>query len=173
MPRTQSHRAKKRSDELIWIRDSSSTTLAASASAEIVSFTDKLATVLGETPKNWTIERIIGNITLTVPAGTTPGRNYSAFLAIDVLDTEASNPPEPFSDQRPYPWVDGRTVFADHTVPASYASPAINGIVLLDMRSKRAVKGIGNELKLFGYHDNGLAANPTIFYTYSALFRMR
>lgn len=173
MPKTQSRAASQRSKELVWIRDSSTSLLQTTTSATLIDFTTKLETVLGENVRNWTIERIIANCVLTVPAATAAGRSYSAFLAIDVIESEGSSQPEPFTDQRSYPWVDGRTVFADHTVSASYASPAINGLFMIDMRSKRAAHGTGKRLELFGYHDNGLGANPTLYWSYSALFRVR
>ena len=112
----------------------------------------------------------------TVPASTSPGRSYFATVAIDVIDREAATAggyPEPFADENHYPWIDGRYVYADHTVPASYASPGVNGITTLDMRSKRKAKGSRTELRLFGYHDNGLGANPVVSIAYSALWRLR
>lgn len=177
MVRTMSKAAQDRSDNLYWTRDSSSVALPASTSSSLISFDGQLAAALGETARNWTIERIIGNLVLSIPASTAPGRSYSAFLGIDILPVESitdGSYPEPFSEQGiQHPWVEGRTVFADHTVPASYASPGINGIIQLDMRSKRRAKGSGFGLRMFGYHDNGLSANPVMYFTYSALWRLR
>lgn len=176
MPRTQSRAAKERSDNLIWTRASSSVTVPATSSGSLIDFTSTLETATGENARNWTIERIIGELIFTVPAGTTAGRSYNVYTAIDIIHNEAigaGNYPEPFSDNITPPWIDGRRVFADHTVPASYASPGVNGIVLLDLRSKRRASGLDQELRMFGYHDNGLSANPTLYYTYSALWRLR
>lgn len=177
MARTPSKASRDRSSNLVWTRDSGNVVVPASAAGSIIDFTGKLETLLGETARNFTIERIIGQGLWSVPASTTPGAHYSGFLAIDLLHTEQIGPgnyPEPFGDDniRP-PWIDGRVVFADHTVPASFTSPAINGIFPIDMRSKRRGAGIGMELRMFGYHDNALAANPTFFFTYSALWRLR
>lgn len=176
MPRTQSAAARQRSNELVWVRHSSSTTVAASSSASLIDFTAHLATALGENTRNWTIERILGNFVWSIPASTAAGRSYAAFAAIDIIEEDAATAgsfPEPFADpHQSYPWVDGRQVFADHTVPASYSSPGINGIFALDMRSKRRSRGFGQELHMFGYHDNGLSANPVLYYSYSALWRI-
>lgn len=173
MARTVSAASRARSDELIWVRDASSFTMQTTTAATLIDFTAKLSTVLAETNRNWTIERVLASIQLTVPASTSPGRSYHSFMAIDVIESEGSSQPEPFTDQRHYPWVDGRRVFADHTVPASYPSLGINGAFNIDMRSKRRVHGTGKNLELFGLHDNGLGANPVGYYAYSALFRVR
>lgn len=172
MPRRPSMAQENRSRELVWVRSASSVSLPATTSGSLINFSSALNTAIGETARNWTIERILGNFTLTVPASTAAGRSYHAFTAIDVVDDEISNLPEPFSDNRSFPWVDGRRVFADHTVPVSYAAPGINGTFVLDMRSKRKGHGLGRSLKMFGYHDDGLGANPVMYYAYSALFRV-
>lgn len=169
--------AQDRSDNLVWIRNSSSSTLVASTAGNLIDFHGDLETALGETPRNFTVERIIGSLSLTVPASTAPGRSYHAYLAIDMLDIEqvvAGAYPEPFADQGySHPWVDGRRVFADHTVPASYPVQGINGLIDLDMKSKRKAKGTRKDLRLFGYHDNGLGVNPVLYWAYSALYRLR
>lgn len=174
--RSRSQAAQERSDNLLWTRGTASVTLPASASASIVEFTNGLEIATGEEARNWTIERIIGNIVYTIPASTAPGRSYSVFTAIDMMPVEAvvsGAYPEPFAANRNFPWVDGRRVYADHTVPASYTSPGLNGIINLDMRSKRRAKGVGQQLRMFGYHDNGLSANPGIEVVYSCLWRLR
>ena len=168
-----SARARARSNELLWIRDSSSTILPASNAGTIIDFGSRLDAQLGETARNYTIERILGNFVLTVPASTAAGRNYTSLLEMDVYNKEASGFPEPYTDQSKAPWSDARTVFADHTVPASYASPAINGIIDVDVRSKRMVNGLRESFALYGNHDNGLGTNPTIFWSYSMLVRVR
>lgn len=176
MPRSQSRAAEERSNELVWTRDASSVILPSTTSAELINFTDRLEVATGDNARNWTIERIIGNFTFTVPAATAAGRSYFVATAIDVGDSDliaGGNMPEPFSDFKSFPWVDGRRVFADHTVPASYASPGINGQMIVDMRSKRRARGFNEELVMFGYHDNGLSANPVMYYAYSALWRLR
>lgn len=176
MANRQSKAQADRSAELVWTRDASSVTVGASTSGLLINFTSRLETATGDNARNWTIERIIGNFTWTVPAGTAPGRSYHAFAGIDVADDDmvaAGNFPEPFSDNKSFPWVDGRRVFADHTVPASYASPGLNGELLLDMRSKRRARGFNESLVMFGYHDNGLGANPVLYFAYSALWRLR
>lgn len=176
MPRSQSKAAADRSAELVWTRDASSVTIPSSTSATLINFTSRLETATGDNARNWTIERIIGNLTYTVPASTAAGRSYHVFTGIDVADADmvaGGNMPEPFSDFKSFPWVDGRRVFADHTVPASYPSPGLNGQLILDMRSKRRARGFNEELVMFGYHDNGLGANPVLYFAYSALWRLR
>lgn len=176
MARSQTKAARDRSAELVWTRDASSVTVPATTSATLINFTTRLEAATGDNARNWTIERIIGDFTWTVPAGTAPGRSYHAFTAIDVADADAvaaNNMPEPFSDNKSFPWVDGRRVFADHTVPASYAGMGLNGQMYVDLRSKRRAKGFNEDLVMFGYHDNGLAANPTLYYSYSCLWRLR
>lgn len=172
MARRMSARAEQRSRELIWVRDSSSVTVPASNAGTLIDFSTKLDTVLGEVARNYTIERIIGNLVLTVPASTAPGRAYTFLAEADVLNRELTGFPEPYTDQSKAPWSDGRTVFADHTVPASYASPAINGIIELDIRSKRVVQGVREQFIMYGNTDNGLGANPVMYYSYSALIRV-
>ncbi len=177
MAKQMSRAAQERRDNLIWTRDSSSVSIPATDSASLIDFTSKLETVSGRAATNVTLERIIGNLVFSIPASTSPGRAYTVFTGIGFVEPDAITAgafPEPFTDQKgfDYPWIDGRTVFADHTVPASYTSPGINGIVQLDLRSKRRARGI-QELRMFGYHDNGLAANPVLYYSYSALWRLR
>ena len=175
--RQKSQAAQARADSLYWVRGSSVVTIPATTSASLISFDGALGAALGETVRNWTIERIIGNLVATVPAGTTAGRSYQLHLAIDMVEYDAiaaGSFPEPFSDQGySFPWIDGRRVFAGDNPPSSFASPGINGMIFLDMRSKRRAKGSSHGLRMFGNHDNGLATNPALYFNYSALFRLR
>ncbi len=175
--RTPSRAAQDRSDNLFWTRDAGSFSLPPTDSASLINFTSRLETWTGDQARNWTIERIIGELIFTVPSATAAGRSYHSFLALGFIGDEAitaSAYPEPFDDHknRNPAWIDGRRVFADHTVPASYPSPGINGLLRLDVRSKRKAKGI-EELRMWGHHDNGLGVNPVVYYTYSALWRLR
>ncbi len=176
MPARRSTRRRGPKKNYLWTRASSSVTLPATTAGKLIDFTADLREATGvNTGKlnaHWTIERILGRLDLTVPASTAAGRSYNAFLAIDTIDTDAEAAgafPEPFTDNRKYPWIDGIRVFAPHTVPASYAIVGDGGMVTLDMKSKRA-GGWNNELLMIGNHDDGLGANPVMYFSYSALW---
>ena len=182
MPRFRRNRrsyGRDRNTNLVWVRDSSNVIMPASASGVLYNASTRLDTKTGRTVSNWTVERSILDLQLTVPAGTTPGRSYAAFLGLVVLEDDAVAAgaiPEPFSDTVDWIWIAGPRVYADHTVPASYASPGVPhsaSHIEVDVRNKRRIKQQGQSLCLVGYHDNNLGANPAINFTYSHLFNAR
>lgn len=164
---------------LFWTRDASSVTIPATTAGSLISLDTVLNTALGRTVNNWTLERLILDLQYTVPAGTTAGRSYGAFLGLGLIDGDAAVAaayPEPFGDNVPWAWLDAPRLFADHTVPASYSSPAVPhsaSHVHVDIRRRVRMRQAGQTLRIVGYHDNGLAANPTLYFSYSALWNVR
>lgn len=164
---------------LQWVRNASSVAIPASTAAVLFNITTDLDTKLDRNVNNYTVERVLGNLQLSVPASTTPGRSYHAFLGMAIVEDDAvaaGAVPEPYGDPISWLWTAGPRCFAGASVPASYASPAephdLTQIVL-DVRSKRRIRQSNQSLVLVGYHDNGLGTNPTLYYNYSALFNVR
>lgn len=115
----------------------------------------------------------MGNLSATVPASSVAGDSYTLNVAIDKFDGDqvaAANFPDVFVDQKAWPWVNARRIFAGDTPPASNASQGVNGWIDVDMKSKRRCRGFREELHLVGHHDNGLGANPTLFWNLSMLW---
>ena len=161
-----------------WGTVSSSTTLPTTAAA-LFNLQSQLETDLGLTLHNHTVERIVGNVVLEVPASTSPGRAYTAFLGLAILDIDqitSGAVPDPFEDSINWIWEYGAKVYADHTVPSSYASPAVPHHLsspVLDIRQRRRARGSNQRLVLVGYQDNGLGATPSINVSLKTLFRLR
>ena len=179
MQRSRSRRPRRQPKNLFWTRASSSNILPASSAGSVYNISSGLDTALDRNVNNWTIERLILDLQLTVPAGTAAGRAYSYFLGITLVEDDAVAAgvyPEPFGDNVSWMWIRSARVFADHTVPASYASPAVPhsaSHIQEDIRNKRRLRQHGQSLYMVGYHDNGLSANPTINITFSALWNVR
>lgn len=172
-------RSNNRDRNLVWTRNGSSVVIPSSAATVLITPSAQLETQLAANVPNYTVERVILDLQLTVPASTSPGRSYEAFLGLAILEDDAiagGVVPEPYVDRTDWIWLAGPRVFADHTVPASYASPGVPhsaSHIQVDIRNKRRIKQMGQSLVLVGWHDNGLSANPTMYYNYSALFNVR
>lgn len=162
-----------------WVTTAGSASFGTSPAAVIDNFTDDLETQTGQTELAWTILRMIGHITLMVPAATAAGRAYQANLAIGMIDGDAAAAgavPEPGTDEIQWIWTWNVTVHADHTVPASYAAPAVPwhlSTPYLDIRPNRKTRGLRQQLVLTGTHDNGLGTNPSLKWNFRNLYNIR
>lgn len=162
----------------IWNSKTGSTTIPHTASGDIANLTDGLETDLGRQLRDYTVERIVGNIQISAPAGSTAYDSAFVFLGIIPVSSDArtaSAYPEPYSDNVPWLWTHGGQVFVPDNPSASLSTLCIpDGLasVSVDIRQRRRVKG-DSDIMLVGYDDSGITGTLNIAYNLRTLYTVR
>lgn len=150
-----------------WATVSTSTTLAHTNAGLICSLTDAHNTELGRNMRDFTMERIVGSINISAPAGSSAYDSATVFLGIATVENDAVAAgayPDPFGDNIPWLWTLGAQVFVPDNPSASYSTlcvPEHLSSPWLDIRQQRRVKG-DQSIVLVGYDDSGITGTLNI-----------
>lgn len=166
-------------NSLSWAPHSGVTTIAHTNSASIHNLTNDHESKLGRTLANYTVERVVGSIQMSAPAGSTAYDSAHVFLGLCVLENDAIGAgaiPEPFTDEVPWLWTWGVQLFVPDNPSATLATlliPDHAAAPYLDIRQQRRVTGYNHSLILCGYDDSGISGALNISFQARSLFRIR
>lgn len=164
---------------LSWSPHSGSTTIAHTNAAVIHNLTNDHETKLGRTLANYTVERVVGSIQISAPAGSTAYDSAHVYLGLAVVENDSIGAgilPEPFADEIPWLWTWGVQLFVPDNPSASLATlciPDHAASPYLDIRQQRRVAGFNHSLVLVGYDDSGITGALNVSFQARSLFRIR
>lgn len=148
--------------ETLWTYHDTSVGMAATNAGSLHDFTGVLESQVGFTPSDYTLRRMVGSMAITAPAGSTAWDSSKFFLGLGVFDVDAVSAgayPEPWADNAHWSWTHAGIIFVPDNPSASLTTPCIPdhlAMPLVDIRQPRRVRGRGYDMRLVGYHDNGI-----------------
>lgn len=162
----------------VWTYHDVSTTLAHTSSGTLIDFTSGLQTQVDYKPSDVTAQRIVGHMSLATPAGGTAYDSAKIFLGIVPVSGDARAAgayPEPFSDNVPWMWTHGGTVWVPDSPSASLATPLFPDHVALphiDIQTNRRIHGRDMDLVMIGYDDSGITGALSFQATLRVLWKI-
>ena len=160
----------------LWTYHDTTQTLGHGSATTVLNFRSGLESQSGMNPSDVTIQRIIGQINVSAPAGATAYDSAKIFLGIVPVSADAITAgalPEPFGENVPWTWTHGGQVFVPDNPAASLSTLLIPDHVAsppIDSTAQRRIRGRQMSLVMVGYDDSGITGTLNISVTARCLW---